>query len=179
MTKSEKKWLAAGGAIVLVLLVSQSGLATSSGGGSVATLSYLGRAGLPKGMRNNNPGNIRLSNNAWQGKIPPSQNTDGAFEQFQTYAYGIRAMIKNLLSYYNSGLNTLQSIIYKWAPPADANDSAAYVNFVAMRTGLYPTQSLDLRNETTMRKVVMAMSEMENGSPAVTAEQFNYAWALA
>ncbi len=92
--------------------------------------------------------------------------------------WGIRAMIKNLLSYYNNGLNTLQGIIYKWAPPADNNPTSAYVNFVAVRTGFSPTQPLDLRNQTTMRKVVMAMTEMENGRPSVTAEQFNYAWSI-
>lgn len=163
---------------ILLALVAFTGTASASTSASVANLSYLGQSGLPKGMRNNNPGNIRVSSNPWQGKIPLSQNTDGAFEQFTTYVYGIRAMIKNLLSYYNSGLNTLQSIIYKWAPPSDNNDTANYVNFVGIRTGFSPTQPLDLTNQTTMRKVVMAMSEMENGRPAVTTEQFNYAWGL-
>lgn len=176
MKKREKYLLAA--AAVLLALVAFTGTARAATSASVATLSYLGQSGLPKGMRNNNPGNIRIGSSPWQGKIPNSQNTDGAFEQFTTYAYGIRAMIKNLLSYYNNGLNTLQGIIYKWAPPGDNNDSAAYVNFVALRTGLSPTQPLDLRNQTTMRKVVMAMAEMENGRPAVTTEQFNYAWTL-
>jgi len=177
MTKAQKKWLAAGGAVALLFLVANRGAAAAASG-SVASLSYLGQSGLPRGMRNNNPGNIRVSGNAWQGKIPPGQNTDGAFEQFKTYAYGIRAMIKNLLSYYQSGLNTLQSIIYKWAPPADGNDSAAYVAFVSLRTGFSPTQPLDLLNQTTMRKIVTAMSEVENGRPAVTNEQFNYAWTI-
>ncbi|MCA9329527.1 hypothetical protein KDA11_02695, partial [Candidatus Saccharibacteria bacterium] len=36
--------------------------------------------GTPRGIRNNNPGNIRISNNQWRGKIPVSQNTDGSFE---------------------------------------------------------------------------------------------------
>ena len=42
-----------------------------------------------RGYRNNNPLNLRISNNAWKGKIPASQNTDGAFEQFQTMAKGL------------------------------------------------------------------------------------------
>ncbi len=176
MTRKQQKWLIAGGAVAVFLLISTR--AKASGGGSVATLSYLGTCRKPKGICNNNPGNIRIGSSAWQGKIPVSQNTDGAFEQFITYAYGIRAMIKNLLSYYNNGLNTLQSILYKWAPPADNNDTSAYVNFVAARTGYSPTQTLNLQNQTTRRKVVMAMAEMENGRPAVTAEQFNYAWSI-
>lgn len=175
--KRRDKYLLAAGAVLLAL-VALTGTAQAATSASVATLSYLGQSGLPKGMRNNNPGNIRVSSNAWQGKIPLSQNTDGAFEQFKAYVWGIRAMIKNLLSYYENGLNTLQSIIYKWAPPSDNNNTAAYVAFVANKTGFSPTQALDLRNQTTMRKVVMAMAEVENGRPAVTTEQFNYAWSI-
>lgn len=177
MKKSQQKYLVAAAA-VLVALVAFTGTAQAATSAGVATLSYLGQSGLPKGMRNNNPGNIRVSSNPWKGKIPLAQNTDGAFEQFSTYAYGIRAMIKNLLSYYANGLNTLQQIITKWAPAADNNDTGAYVAFVANRTGFSPTQPLDLRNQNTMRKIVVAMSEMENGRPAVTAEQFNYAWSI-
>lgn len=176
--KQRDKYLIAAAALFVALLAF-TGTANAATSASVATLSYLGKIGLPKGMRNNNPGNIRVSSNAWQGKIPLSQNTDGAFEQFTTYAYGIRAMIKNLLSYYNDGINTLQSIIYKWAPPADNNNTAAYVAFVANKTGYSPTQPLDLNNQTTMRKVVAAMAEVENGRPAVTTEQFNYAWSIS
>ncbi len=176
MTRKQQKWLIAGGAVAVFLLISTR--VKASGGGSVATLSYLGQSNLPKGMRNNNPGNIRVSGNAWQGKVPLGQNTDGAFEQFTAYVWGIRAMIKNLLSYYANGLDTLQSIIYKWAPPADNNHTRAYVNFVAALTGYTPTKPHNLQNHTTMRKVVMAMAEMENGRPAVTAEQFNYAWSI-
>lgn len=182
MKKQDKYLLAAGGVVALLLLWPRRGGATapvSTGGGSVANLSYLGQSGLPKGMRNNNPGNIRVSSNPWQGKVPLSQNTDGAFEQFTTYVYGIRAMIKNLLTYYTrDGLRTLKDIIFRWAPPADNNDTSAYVTFVSNKTGLSPTQQLNLNDAGTMRKLVIAMTEMENGRPAVTPEQFNYAWTL-
>ena len=45
-----------------------------------------------RGLRNNNPGNIRLSRTLWQGEIRPSQ--DRSFCQFRTMAYGYRALIK-------------------------------------------------------------------------------------
>jgi hypothetical protein len=39
---------------------------------------------LPRGIRNNNPLNIRLNpDNRWQGRVSPKLNSDGAFEQFQ------------------------------------------------------------------------------------------------
>lgn len=170
------KQIAIGVAVLAALLFANT--ASAASGAAVATLSYLGQNGLPRGIRNNNPGNIRISTNAWKGKVPVAQNTDKAFEQFERYVYGIRAMIKNLLTYYGQGYNTLNKIIYRWAPPADNNDSATYVQFVQSRTGFSPDQVLNLKNPDTMRKLVIAMTEMENGRPAVTAEQFNYSWNL-
>jgi len=50
-----------------------------------------------RGLRNNNPGNIRISDTPWQGKIPKAMNTDKnkAFEQFESLEYGLRALMKN------------------------------------------------------------------------------------
>ena len=179
MKKSEKNWLIGLGAVVgLLVFAGRARGATGTGGGAVATLSYLGQSGLPRGMRNNNPGNIRISTNAWQGKVPAGQNTDGAFEQFSAYIWGIRAMIKNLISYQQQrGLSTLRQIISTWAPSTE-NDTNAYISRVSSATGIGPDQTLDLSNRGTMQKVVQAMSAVENGRPAVTPEQFAYAWSL-
>lgn len=173
MTKKQKRVFV--GAGILLALVAFTGTATAATSASVATLSYLGKSGYPRGMRNNNPGNIRIGSSPWQGKIPTGQNTDGSFEQFTSYVYGIRAMIKNLLNY---NLNTIRGIVYKWAPPQDNNATEKYVDFVAIKTGLSPTQPLNLQDKNTLRKIVMAMAEMENGRPAITADQFNYAYSL-
>ena len=178
MTKKEKKWLIAGGALFgLLLFAGRAKAATGSSG--IANLSYLGQSGLPKGLRNNNPGNIRISNNDWKGKIPISQNTDKAFEQFAAFVWGIRAMIKNLQSYHRDrGLNTLTQIISTWAPAADNNNTTAYIQKVSLETGINPSQPLNLNDENTMRKVVKAMAKVENGREAITDPQFNYAWSL-
>lgn len=175
MTRGQKIGLIALGAALLVPAL----LTAGSGSGAVALLSYLGQKGLPRGMKNNNPGNIRVGNAAWQGKIPLGQNTDRAFEQFTTYVYGIRAMIKNLLSYYRDGLNTVERIIYRWAPPADHNDTSAYVSTVCSRGGFSPSGRINLTDRDTMRRLVIAMTYVENARDAVTPEQFNYAWGLA
>lgn len=159
------------------LLFPAFGMTTASE--TVATLSYLGQSNLPRGMRNNNPGNIRKGSTSWQGKIPLAANTDGAFEQFAAYVYGIRAMVKNLQSYQRDrGLNTIQQIVSTWAPAADNNDTAAYVASVYMATGIPPTSPIDTTDRATMRELVKAMTRVENGRDAVTDEQFNYAWTL-
>ncbi len=168
-------------AITVLLLLLFGGAASASTGAaeSVALFSYLGQAGLPRGMRNNNPGNIRRGNTAWQGKIPLAQNTDGAFEQFVTYVYGIRAMIKNLQSYYRDGLNTVDGIINRWAPAADHNDTNAYITTVCSRGGFSRNQPINLTSQDTMRRLVISMASVENARlDAVTPEQFNYAWGL-
>ena len=39
---------------------------------------------LPRGIRNNNPLNIRLvAESRWQGRVPPKHNSDGALRLLQ------------------------------------------------------------------------------------------------
>lgn len=165
-------------ALLGVFLIWPAVSAAATGAG-VATLSYLGLSGYSRGMRNNNPGNIRKSATPWKGKVPLSENTDGAFEQFYTYPWGIRAMIKNLQSYQRDrGLDTLQEIINTWAPPSDNNNTGAYIAAVSISTGISPLSPIDTTDRATMRGIVKAMTKIENGRDAVTDEQFNYAWTL-
>lgn len=178
MKKAEKNWLLAAGALLGVLFFAgrARGATSSATGGAVATLSFLGQSNLPRGIRNNNPGNIRISSNPWKGKV--QNNTDGAFEQFSAYVWGIRAMIKNLMSYQTQrGLNSIRQIVSTWAPSSE-NNTAEYISTVAQLTGRNPDAPLNLQDRATMQKLVQAMATMENGRPAVTDEQFAYAWNL-
>lgn len=69
-----------------------------------------------RGLRNNNPGNIRLSRTLWQGEVHPSQ--DRSFCQFKSMAYGYRALIKLLQNYRRlNGCRTVADFINRWAPP--------------------------------------------------------------
>ena len=52
---------------------------------------------LPRGLRNNNPGNIRINGDLFQGEVRPSK--DKSFKQFETMAYGYRAMFVILRNY--------------------------------------------------------------------------------
>lgn len=55
----------------------------------------------PRGLRNNNPGNIRTTKDRWQGLRP--QQTDPAFFQFTEMRYGYRALI---ITCRTTGANT-------------------------------------------------------------------------
>jgi hypothetical protein len=44
---------------------------------------------LPRGIRNNNPLNIRLDpENRWQGKVPPKHNSDGPSSSSKIRSWG-------------------------------------------------------------------------------------------
>lgn len=190
MTKAQKNWLIAGGVLGGILLLSNRASA-APGGGTLATLSYLGQTSLPLGMSRNNPGNIEAGI-GYKGEINP----DGSrFAAFQTWAYGIRAMIVLLRKYITSGSsypnpcvttpqNTVALIITQWAPPkscgGDNPDAVVnqYIANVARWSGLAPNQILQ-PNQATLRRLVMAMARQEQGRDCVTAEQFNYAYTLS
>jgi len=112
----------------------------------------------PLGIRNNNPLNIRVSSNAWQGKI----SSDNGFEKFSDIKFGIRAAVINLRTYYKrDGLTSVSKIINKWAPPIE-NHTANYIKFVADEIGY---NSIDILPYTpdVFASLVSSMSAMENG----------------
>ncbi len=120
----------------------------------------IAHSGDPRGFRNNNWLNIRISNNNWQGKR--TDNTDGAFEQFETPELGIRAAARNIRTYGQRGLQTVNGIISTWAPVSE-NNTAVYIQNVASRMGVDPNQTLDLNDTDTMVKLISAMTISENG----------------
>ena len=84
---------------------------------------------LPRGIRNNNPLNIRKNQNRWKGLA--RRQTDRSFFQFKEMKWGYRAAFIILKRYYNDyHLLTIEDIIRRWAPPNE-NNSKAYANYVA------------------------------------------------
>lgn len=120
---------------------------------------------VPRGIRNNNPLNIRVGSN-WQGEV--DHNTDGAFEQFKSLEYGIRAgfiILKKYMSGYNGlteKFNTIEKIIKRWAPPTE-NNSLAYVRSVSEWTGIPSTQKISFSQRSYMVAIVDAMIKVECG----------------
>ena len=121
-----------------------------------------------RGLRNNNPGNIRNSNTLWKGEVSPS--ADRSFKQFTTMAYGYRAMIRLLQNYSQlNGCHTLRTMISRWAPPSE-NDTSSYIATVAHLTGLDPDRRINVGDPDTMCSLAAAMSYVENGVKAVMAD---------
>lgn len=119
---------------------------------------------LPRGLRNNNPGNIRINNDLFQGEIRPSR--DKSFKQFDTMAYGYRAVFKVLLNYYkNYKLDTIRKMIVRWAPENE-NDTEVYVKAVSDYAGIPADDPIDITDREQMIRIVAAMSRIENGIEA-------------
>lgn len=117
-------------------------------------------AKLPRGIRNNNPGNIRRGKDVWQGMS--ASQTDPDYVQFEgpDARWGVRALARILLSYEKQGRRTVASIIERWAP-ATENNTASYVQAVARKLAVNPDQVIDVREY--LGRLAEAIIQHENG----------------
>ena len=122
---------------------------------------------MTRGLRNRNPGNIRRSKTRYLGEVTPSR--DAVFKQFETMAWGYRAMFVLLDSYRRRGYGTLRQMIARYAPPVE-NHTENYIRCVATWSDVDADEPLDTHDRTIMLAVVAAMSRMENGPEAVMAD---------
>ena len=121
-----------------------------------------------RGLRNNNPGNIRISNTKWQGEIQPSK--DKSFKQFQSMPYGFRALIKLLQNYQKLyHCKTVPDFIKRWAPDNE-NDTAAYIRSVCKQMQIPTTHIINADDRDTMVAFASAVSFQENGVKANRAD---------
>lgn len=122
-------------------------------------------AKLPRGIRNNNPLNIRKGAR-WLGQW--YYPTDKEFCEFQTMAYGFRAAFRTLITYYTKhDCKTLEKIINRWAPPSE-NNTFSYIQHVkkCAKISFASAQLPDPRfkyNWPTWSKIIMAMASVETG----------------
>lgn len=120
---------------------------------------------VPRGIRNNNPLNIRKGSN-WKGERHPQK--DKAFEEFESMEMGVRAgfkLIKNYMSGYNGltqKFNTIEKIVRRWAPPSE-NNTRKYIERVSQLSGIPSRQILSFSQRNYMVAIVDAMIRVECG----------------
>lgn len=115
---------------------------------------------IPRGIRNNNPLNIRIGN-TWLGEV--KNPTDNEFEQFVHVCYGLRAgfiLLKRYINRYK--LNTIKKIISRWAPHNE-NNTRSYINQVAKGMNIDPDTPLLYEDQNTICNLVYEMVYVENG----------------
>ncbi|WP_251213956.1 structural protein P5 [Alistipes muris] len=119
---------------------------------------------MARGLNNRNPGNIRQSKGRYKGEVRPSR--DPAFKQFETMAWGYRAIFVLLHTYRTRhGLRTIAAMIARWAPPSE-NKTELYIRTVSCRSGIPADRPLDTRDRRTMIPIAAAISFVENGTAA-------------
>ncbi len=158
MTDNEKRLLWIGAALLLL-------------GGGVSMYSQYRQ----RGIRNNNPGNLILTNINWQGKVPRASNTDGKFEQFTSPLMGIRAMYLDIRGDVRRGADTLRKLITRYAPPSE-NNTAAYIATVAKAIGKGADQTLTAADFPAL---LAAIIKHENGINPYPADLIRQAIAAA
>ena len=119
---------------------------------------------MSRGLRNNNPGNIRLGNFRYKGER--AKSSDSAFRQFESVEWGYRAMFVLLHTYATKrGCRTLRAMINRYAPPTE-NFTEGYLRCVTNATHLSPDESISTTDGAVMTAIVAAMSAVENGIKA-------------
>ena len=121
---------------------------------------------IPRGLRNNNPLNIRHSADRFRGEIA---GRDKSFKTFSSLAYGYRAAFVVLGTYLSHGCNTVEKIISRWAPPAE-NHTESYISRVEKYSGVPRNKVLTPADGSEFIMIVAAMSFVENGQNADIAQ---------
>ena len=161
---------------------------------------------LPRGIRNNNPLNIRLSSDRWQGQVngngnknspsptdkSPSLFGEGLGERpvggeavfcvFSSMSYGWRAAFVILCkTYYGKyKLKTIRALITRWAPPKE-NNTEAYIRRVTDRIGIAADRELGSPQEHPAQwmMIAMAMAIVECGTTQLDYLSMLKGWELA
>jgi len=138
---------------------------------------------IPRGIRLNNPGNIRLSKIRWLGQVAMSAQDDPDYVRYIEPVYGIRAIAKIFHSYAARGILSISGIIHSWAPPTE-NDTDSYVKdvLIFMNTGhdvsiVGANTLVDSRNLTLL--LVPAIIHHEQGVQPYAADLIQHAIDLA
>ena len=136
---------------------------------------------LPRGIRNNNPLNIRhTAKDQWKGL--KAQQTDASFCQFERMEYGWRAAFYLLTRtyYHKYRLFTIRGIISKWVPPNE-NLTATYIANVCRLTGIAPDEPIGIPSDQPARWMMLgvAMAIQENGTDSLDYFAMLKGWTLA
>ena len=126
-----------------------------------------------RGVRNNNPFNMKITDSAWEGK---TEGTDTTFETFSSPELGIRAAVKNTMTQVGRGNDTIRKLINVHDPASQSPDHD-FVDFVARRLGVSPDEPLDMNDPSVMTAYVNAVIAFENAhhkyDPAVVEQGVN------
>ena len=134
---------------------------------------------IPRGIRNNNPLNIRRSKDKWKGMR--AVQSDAQFVQFESLEWGWRAAFYLLTRtyYHKYRLFTIRTIVQKWAPAIE-NDTKAYIANVSRLMGIDPDEPIGIPSDQPARWIAVgiAMAIQENGTESLDYFAMLRGWEL-
>jgi hypothetical protein len=136
---------------------------------------YMMKDKTPRGIRNNNPGNLERNGIEWLG-MSEHQN-DARFIVFDSPVFGIRALARLLKTYESKHLlDTVEGIISRYAP-SNENNTTAYINHVARAIGVDAKERINVEDHLT--GLIKAITKHENGQQPYNDETIQRGIALA
>lgn len=128
----------------------------------------------PRGIRNNNPGNL---NYAGQSGAHLESGANARFAAFNSMEQGISALATQLQLYASRGIDTVRGIISKYAPKGE-NNTEAYIKTIMKKLGVGDNQRLNLNDQNVLRELISGISTVENGAGKISIAQINAGLAL-
>lgn len=125
-----------------------------------------GYKSAPRGIRNNNPGNL---NYAGQAGATMEGGEGGRFAVFESMQHGVAALYKQLQLYFKRGINTLSSIVKTYAPASDNNNVDAYISALTKATGKGANEVLDSGDTETIARLMKGIVDHENGKGYISS----------
>lgn len=117
--------------------------------------------GTARGDRNNNPGNLNF---ARQNGAHLESGPGARFAAFDTMAEGVAALAVQLKLYASRGIDTISSIVKKYAPAADNNNVGAYIAALTKATGKGADDKLDLNDTGTLSALMKGIVKHEGNT---------------
>jgi len=125
--------------------------------------------GLPLGLRQRNPGNIRPG----AGFIGESGD-GGGYATFGSDDEGLRAIQRLLMTYGDKyDIKTLRQLANRYAPPSDNNPTENYIDFLSDKTGIGPDDEINLAESGS--SIIPAIVGFEQGQQPYSQAQIDRA----
>lgn len=158
--------------------ITGNGVEYGSGGGESSASSAPSATGgkkLPRGIRNNNPGNLNFAGQAGATK---EGGTGGRFAKFGSMKEGVAALVRQIGLYVSRGKNSIRKILEVYAPSSE-NNTGAYISAVSRALGIGPDDPLDINSANQVMGLVKAITDHENGKGYVGDSDISGGYALA
>lgn len=140
------------------------------------------KAWEPRGIRNNNPGNMEYHDAGQYGGQgfakahgATGYGDAGRFAAFPSPELGVASIFAKQREMELAGKTTVAKRIEAWSPASENGtaNTKAYINAVSSAMGIDPNTSFSIKDPVLGNAFVTAMIHHENGSQPYTPEQIN------